>query len=189
MGYTNDFSNTGKNITLLSKEHDFNEVFEIFEDIVYEPSRENITNILLEYEKNNDKTLYGYFLYGKLVGIIGIKDNRVVRKLQFLNNFLRKTALFYGFAIKNTGLVRQPTGLLNKSNIENVEILHFGIHPEYRGKQLGTELMDFIKNKGTTMVLSTDDDAIKFYEKYGFKHTKYFNEKYQKIRYDCIYEQ
>ena len=140
--------NTGKNITLLSIEHDFNEIFEVFEDVVHDPSKENISNILLEYENNNGKKLYGYFLDSKLVGIIGIKDN-----------------------------------------IENVEILHFGIHPEYRGKHLGTELMDYIKNKGITMVLSTDDDAIIFYKKYGFKHTKYFNERHQKIRYDCIYEQ
>ena len=116
--------------------------------MVYDPSKENISNILLEYENNNKKKLYGYFLDSKLVGIIGIKDN-----------------------------------------IEHIEILHFGIHPEYRKKYLGTELMDYIKNKGITMMLSTDDDAIIFYEKYGFKYTKYFNEKYQKIRYDCIYEQ
>ena len=137
-----------KNITSLSKDHDFKEVFEVFKDVIYEPSKENIANILLEYDKNNGKTLYGYFLDTKLVGIIGIKDN-----------------------------------------IENVEILHFGVHPEYRGKHLGTELMDYIRSRGITMILSTDDDAIIFYEKYGFKYTKYFSEKYQKIRYDCIYEQ
>ena len=143
-----DINVSGKEIIPLSKNYDFNEIFEVFEDIVYNPGKENITNILSEYDTNSEKTLYGYFLEKKLVGIIGIKRNT-----------------------------------------ENMEILHFGIHPEYRGMNLGTELMDHIKNTGITMVLSTDDDAIKFYEKYGFKYTKYFNEEYQKMRYNCIYEQ
>jgi inorganic pyrophosphatase len=143
-----DISDSGKKIIPLSKEHDFNEICEVFEDIVYNPSEENIINILLEYDTNGEKTLYGYFIEKRLVGIIGIKKNS-----------------------------------------ENIEILHFGIHPESRGKNLGTELMDHIKNMGKTMVLSTDDDAIKFYEKYGFKYTKYFNEKYQRFRYNCLYEQ
>jgi len=137
-----------KTIILLSKEHDFNEIYDVFKDVVYDPSKKNISNILSEYWESNERKLYGYFMDNKLVGIIGIKKN-----------------------------------------IENIEILHIGIHPEHRRKNLGTELMDYIKNKGITMILSTDDDAIIFYQKYGFKYTKYFNEKYQKIRYDCIYEQ
>lgn len=136
-----------KYITPLSKDYNFNEILVVFKDIVYDPSRENITNILQDYGNDSKKNLYGYFLENKLIGIIGIKENK-----------------------------------------ENNEILHFGIHPEYRGKKLGTELIDFIKSKGKTMILSTDDDAIKFYEKYGFKYTSYFSERYQKIRYDCIYE-
>lgn len=136
-----------KYIKELSKDYNFNDIFEIFKDIVYVPSEENIKNILSEYEKENEKSLYGYFINEKLVGIIGIMDNK-----------------------------------------ENNEILHFGIHPEYRGMNLGTELIDFIKNKKKTMILSTDDDAIIFYKKYGFTYTEYFSEKYQKTRYDCIYE-
>jgi len=143
-----DINESGKMITTLPEDYDFNEIFEIFEDIVYNPSNENINNILSEYNNNDEKTLYGYFLEKRLVGIIGIKEDT-----------------------------------------ENIEILHYGIHPEYRGMNLGTELMDYIKNKGKTMTLSTDDDAIEFYRKYGFKSTKYINEKYQKIRYNCIYEQ
>jgi len=134
------------NIIELKYENNFNEIFEVFEDIVYYPTKDNIENILLEYKQNNEKTLYGSFLDKKLVGIIGIQNN-----------------------------------------IENIEVLHFGIHPEYRGKKLGTELMDFIKMKQKTIILSTDDDAIIFYKKYGFKYTEYFSEKYKKIRYDCIY--
>ncbi|MCL1812273.1 MAG: GNAT family N-acetyltransferase [Treponema sp.] len=136
------------NIIELKYENNFNEIFEVFEDIVYYPTKDNIENILLEYNQNTEKTLYGLFLDKKLVGIIGIQNN-----------------------------------------IENIEVLHFGIHPEYRGKKLGTELMDFIKMKHKTIILSTDDDAIIFYKKYGFKYTEHFSEKYKKIRYDCVYSQ
>jgi len=132
----------------IEKDYDFIEILDVFRDIVYDPSENNINNILMEYEQDKDRIMYGYFLDKKLAGIIGIKNN-----------------------------------------LENIEVLHFGVHPEYRGNKLGTELMDYIKEKGKTIILSTDDDAIKFYEKYGFKHTKYFNEKYQKIRYNCVYEQ
>jgi TolB-like protein len=42
------------------------------------------------------------------------KKIRVVRKLQFLNNFLIKTHFCRALARKNTGLVREPTGFPNK---------------------------------------------------------------------------
>ena len=138
--------NIKKEITEIKYGYDFNEIFVVFEDILYYPTKENIENILLEYKQDNEKTLYGLFLDKKLIGIIGIMNN-----------------------------------------IYNIEVLHFGIHPEYRGKKLGTELMDFIKMKTNKIILSTDDDAIIFYKKYGFKYTEYFSEKYKKIRYDCIY--
>jgi inorganic pyrophosphatase len=140
--------NMKKEIKPINKNHDFNEIFEIFEDVVGTPTEENIKNILLEYENNIEKTLYGYFLDKKLVGIIGIRRNT-----------------------------------------ENIEILHFGIHPEYRGKHLGTELMNFIKKENKTMLLSTDDDAIEFYKMYGYKYTEYYEEKYKRKRYNCIYNQ
>jgi ribosomal protein S18 acetylase RimI-like enzyme len=54
--------------------------------------------------------------------------------------------------------------------------LHFGIHPEYRDRNLGTELMDYVKKGNKTMTLTTDDDAIQFYEKYGYKYSEYYEE-------------
>ncbi|MDR1302093.1 MAG: GNAT family N-acetyltransferase [Treponema sp.] len=57
-------------------------------------------------------------------------------------------------------------GRTTEENIKNIEIVHFGIHPEYRGKHLGTKLMDYIKRKNKTMILSTDDHGIGFYKKY-----------------------
>ncbi|MCL2833756.1 MAG: GNAT family N-acetyltransferase, partial [Treponema sp.] len=70
----------------------------------------------------------------------------------------------------------------------NIEVLHFGIHPGFRGRKQGTRLMDYIKAKNKTLILETDDDAIMFYKKYGFSYTEYFNEEYKKTRYKCILE-
>ena len=44
-------------------------------------------------------------------------NNRVVRKPQFLNNFLIKTAVLQAEGRKTARLARQPTRLSNKSNI------------------------------------------------------------------------
>jgi ribosomal protein S18 acetylase RimI-like enzyme len=138
-------NNTQKEFMEIIYEDNFNEIFEIFKDVVYNPTKENIENILLEYKQNKEKILYGYYLEKKLIGIIGIKNN-----------------------------------------MENNEVLHFGIHQKYRGMKLGTELMDFIKIKNKPIILETDDDAIIFYKKYGFKYTEYYREKYK--RYKCKYE-
>jgi inorganic pyrophosphatase len=141
-------NNAEKTIIPIEKGYDFAELFEVFEDVVGNPTEENIRKRILEYEQNDEKTLYGYFLDKKLVGIIGIKRG-----------------------------------------IDDIEILDFGIHPEYRGKHLGTELMDFIKKENKTMYLTTDNDAIVFYKRYGYKYTEYYEEKYQCKRYNCIYKQ
>jgi inorganic pyrophosphatase len=140
--------NIRKEIIPIERDYNFDEVYEVFEDVVGNPTKENIKNILQEYEKDSERTLYGYFLNKKLVGIIG-----------------------------------------TKRNTKNIEILHFGIHPEYRGKDLGTELMDFIKEENKTMILTTDDDAIEFYKKYGYEYTEYYEEKYKIRRYNCKYKQ
>jgi inorganic pyrophosphatase len=143
-----EIENSERKIMPINKNHNFNEIYEVFEDVVGNPTEENVKNILVEYEKDTEKILYGYFVDKKLIGIMGIKKN-----------------------------------------LENNEILHFGIHPEYRGKHLGSELMDFIKAKKKTMILNTDDDAIEFYKGYGYKYTEYYEEKYNMRRYNCIYKQ
>jgi hypothetical protein len=59
--------NVKKEIRLINKSHDFNEIYEIFEDVIGNPTEENVKNILLEYEKGDEKTLdlrdnpVGYF--------------------------------------------------------------------------------------------------------------------------------
>ena len=53
-------------------------------------------------------------------------------------------------------------------------ILDIAVKPEYQGQGIGSKLIDFIFNqfKIDVIVAETDDDAIGFYEKYGFKKTK-----------------
>jgi inorganic pyrophosphatase len=137
-----------KEIIPIDKRHDFDEIFEVFEDVVGNPTIENIRNILLEYEKDEARTLFGYFFDKKLVGIIGIKRN-----------------------------------------VDTIDVLHFGILPEYRGRHIGTELMDFIKKEHKTMTLTTYDGAVEFYKKYGYKCTEYYEERFRMRRYNCIYNQ
>ena len=134
-----------KEITELKDDADFIDIFEVFEDIVYDPGENEIKNILLEYKQNVDKKIYGYYLGNKIIGIIGVKNNS-----------------------------------------DSIEVLHFGIHPGYRGKNFGSELMDHIKNRNKTITLETDDDAVIFYKKYGFICTEFNDEKKGK-RYHCEY--
>ena len=85
------------------------------------------------------------------------KNNRVVRKLQFQNNFLKKThfcrAEFFKVnfekveARKNAGLVRQPTGLPNKSNMLGALIIVLGLGLTSRFAISG------FKNMGTLFML------------------------------------
>ena len=84
-------NNIQKEFKEIGKDYDFIGILDVFRDIVYDPSENNINNILMEYEQDKDRIMYGYFLDKKLVGIIGVKNNH-----------------------------------------ENIEVLHFGIHPEYR---------------------------------------------------------
>jgi ribosomal protein S18 acetylase RimI-like enzyme len=77
-----------------------------------------------------------------------------------------------------------------EENIKNniIEILHFGINEKYRNKNYGSKLMDYIKNKYSEKILylTTDDDAIGFYKKYGYKVTEYEEKNGERYkRYKC----
>jgi inorganic pyrophosphatase len=143
-----EIRNIQEKIMPISIDYGFDKIFEVFEDVVGKPTKEYVKNILMEYENNNEKTLFGYLLDEKLVGIIGIKHNQ------------------------NT-----------------IEILHFGVHPEYRSKHIGTKLMNYTKKENKTMVLTTDDDAVEFYRQYGYKCNEYIDERYNMRRYNCEYKQ
>jgi len=77
-------------------------------------------------------------------------------------------------------------GVQNNSN--NIQVSNFAIHPEYRGKKIGSELMDYIMKLNKTIILETDDDAVVFYRKYGFICEEFNDEKKGK-RYSCKYFQ
>ena len=112
------------------------EVYTIFNDVIYEPSEDNINKILSDYATQETKTLYGYCIDDKLVGIIGVDDGEVF------------------------------------------EILHFGIHPSFRNRGYGTELMDYIRKAypGRKLFLTTADDAVVFYKKYGYSISEFSEE-------------
>jgi simple sugar transport system substrate-binding protein len=58
-----------------------------------------------------------------MINFINMKKiTRVVRKLQFLNNFLMKIAVLQAVGRKTARLVRQPTGLSNKSTGKNLKL-------------------------------------------------------------------
>jgi hypothetical protein len=95
-----------KKIISIDNEYNFAGVCEVFEDVMGNPTEENIRIILGEYETDNAKTLYGYFSGRKLTGI--------------------------------TRITRNP---------EHIEILHFGIHPEYRGRAYWHGINEFYKER------------------------------------------
>ena len=70
-------------------------------------------------------------------------------------------------------------GIIGIEERDVFEILHFGIHPSYRGQGHGTELMDYIRNTytGKKLFLTTADDAVVFYQKYGFTTAEFYEEK------------
>jgi ribosomal protein S18 acetylase RimI-like enzyme len=106
-----------------------------------------------------------------------------------INNILmeyksNKNKILFGFFIN-----KKLIGIIGVNENGIIEILHFGIHKNYRNKKYGTKLMDYIRNKYSDKILylTTDDDAIGFYKKYGYKSTEYYKEndgeKYK--RYKC----
>jgi energy-coupling factor transport system ATP-binding protein len=75
--------------------------------------------------------------------------NRVVQKLQFLNNFHNEKASFQSFSPKNAGLVREPTGFLNKSNV--IAVSH--LYAEYTaGNPVLTDINLVIKENEFTAI-------------------------------------
>lgn len=64
-------------------------------------------------------------------------------------------------------------GIIVFENSNTAEILDIAVKSEYRGKNIGTKLIDFVFSQFNPrrIVVETDDDAIEFYKKYGFKIT------------------
>lgn len=73
---------------------------------------------------------------------------------------IEQNGIIIGFAICR---------FLKTKNLLSIDKI--GIHPDYRGKNLGTELINKIKQKYNTIridVVADNINAIKFYKKNGF---------------------
>ncbi len=68
-------------------------------------------------------------------------------------------------------------------------ILDIAVSPDFRGQGIGNRLVDYVKDKinPEKIIAETDDDAVLFYKKYGFKATPIKTD-YDCIRYSCILE-
>ncbi len=75
--------------------------------------------------------------------------------------------------------------VLQKTNNESYEIIDIAVNKDYRRQGIASKLIDYVIEKLNIKILfaETDDDAVGFYEKYGFKTEAVKNKKY--IRYKC----
>ena len=71
---------------------------------------------------------------------------------------------------------------------EWAEVLGIAVNPDFRGHGVGTKLIDFVLCTLTCKGLAaeTDDDAVGFYEKYGFEASAFLKNGVHR-RYRCIY--
>jgi ribosomal protein S18 acetylase RimI-like enzyme len=85
-----------------------------------------------------------------------------------------KNKILFGYFVN-----KKLIGIVGTKEDDTIEILHFGIHKKYRNKKYGTKLMNYIKDKysNKTLYLTTDDDVIGFYKKYGYRTMEYYEEK------------
>lgn len=70
-------------------------------------------------------------------------------------------------------------------NNANYEIIDIAVDENYRGQGIASKLIDYVTERLNIKILfaETDDDAVGFYEKYGFKTENIKNKEY--TRYKC----
>ncbi len=75
--------------------------------------------------------------------------------------------------------------VVQKINNENYEIIDISVDKDYQKQGIASKLIDYITEKLNikTLFAETDDDAVGFYKKYGFKAEIIKNKKY--TRYKC----
>lgn len=75
--------------------------------------------------------------------------------------------------------------VLKKTNNESYEIIDIAVDKDYRRQGIASKLIDYVIEKLNIKILfaETDDDAVVFYKKYGFKTEAVKNEGY--TRYKC----
>ncbi|MCP6680603.1 GNAT family N-acetyltransferase [Bacillus nakamurai] len=73
---------------------------------------------------------------------------------------------------------------------DKIEIAHIAVSPNVRGNCIGSKMIEFICKEHWPKILyaETDNDAVDFYRKFGFKITN-LGEKYPDVeRFLCEYE-
>jgi ribosomal protein S18 acetylase RimI-like enzyme len=75
-------------------------------------------------------------------------------------------------------------------SMEEVELKHIAVKAEYRGKGIGSYMLnEFINKKKTVRIKAeTDKEAVGFYRNFGFSITS-LGEKYPGVeRFECVYQ-
>ncbi|WP_244946842.1 GNAT family N-acetyltransferase [Planococcus soli] len=75
------------------------------------------------------------------------------------------------------------------TNLDVCEIRHIAVSPKFRGKRIGSDMINFVRESHSFMELSaeTDKDAVGFYRNYGFAITR-LGEKYVGVeRFWCVF--
>lgn len=104
-----------------------------------------------------------------------------------VNKYLKNQNIFvYGYIEDN-----QVEGIivLDTTNTNNIVILNISVNKRMQFKGIGSSLIDYsIESLNPKMIIAeTDDDAVGFYKKYGFKIIN-LGEKYGNCnRYECKY--
>ena len=146
-------------------------------------SDEQVKDLLLYipiFDKNSLEGNYVYTYDKRVVGVLCLKWNK-----QKKSETAPKFNVFD--AIKRFGIFRLFFTIFSlvifESKVSKNEMLvdYIAIHPDYRGKGIGSKLLDFGEkqakiNKRTNiyslMVIGQNQRAIKLYERLGFKVTK-----------------
>ena len=102
--------------------------------------------------------------------------------LKLTENYHKNQDIFSFASINNkmSGLI-----VVQKINNKNYEIIDISVDKDYRKQGIASKLIDYIIEKLNikTLFAETDDDAVGFYKKYGFKAEIIKNKEY--TRYKC----
>jgi len=76
---------------------------------------------------------------------------------------------------------------IEKINLSECKLKHIAVLVDQRGKGIGSEMINFIACKYSSIVAETDNEAVDFYQRYGFFITS-LGEKYPGVeRFLCQY--
>lgn len=82
-------------------------------------------------------------------------------------------------------------GIIGVRRVDNsfVEIMHIAVEESARRKGIGTALVKYVDDieRVDQILAETDEDAVKFYRKFGFKVRKTEDVMFNTIRYSCTY--